>query len=75
MFDNQDKIIQNLKDANCQNNLISKFLELEKSNKVNEQLMLLSIHRKNLLDTLHENQKRIDCLDYLIFTIKQKGIL
>ncbi len=75
MFDNQDKIIQNLKDANCNNNLISKFLELEKSNKVNEQLKLLSIHRKNLLDTLHENQKRIDCLDYLIFTIKQKGIL
>ena len=75
MFDNQDKIIQNLKDANCNNNLISKFLELEKSNKVNEQLKLRSIHRKNLLDTLHENQKQIECLDYLIFTIKQKGIL
>jgi len=28
---------------------------------------ILARHRTNLLNTVHENQTRIDCLDYLIY--------
>ncbi len=75
MPDYQEKILQNLKDANCDNDLISRFFQFEQTGKIQEQLRLLLTHRKNLLDSLHKNQKQIDCLDYLIFTLEQKGIL
>lgn len=65
---NKDLIIQNLKDAGCEQNLIDEFLKLEKS----AQFSLLAKHRSNLLEELHKNQKQIDCLDYLIFNLKQK---
>ena len=65
---NKDLIIQNLKDAGCEQNLIDEFLKLEES----AQLKLLAKHRSNLLEELHKNQKQIDCLDYLIFNLKQK---
>ncbi len=68
---NINKTVQNLEDANCNSDLISKFLEYEKENQTAEQLKLLTNHRKILLDSLHKNQKQIDCLDYLIFNIKQ----
>lgn len=70
---NMDKAtLRNLKDANCNRNLISKFFLFEKNGKTMEQLRLLAVHRKNLLDKLHKSQERIDCLDYLIFKIKEK---
>ena len=71
MIEDKNKILQNLKDANCDSNLISKFLLLVENGKIPEQLRLLSSHRKNLLNKLHINQKQIDCLDYLIFNIQQ----
>ena len=66
------EILQNLKDANCDSDLIFKFFTLEKTGCHKEQLRLLSEHRKNLLFELHKNQKYIDCLDYLVFNLEQK---
>lgn len=63
-----DKIIQNLKDAGCEQSFIDEFLKLEKCSQLN----MLTKHRINLLDKLHRSQKQIDCLDYLIFNLKQK---
>ncbi len=68
----KEKLIQNLKDANCDTDIIAKFFELENSNKVPEQIKLLSAHRKSLLDKLHKNQKCLDCLDYLIFNLEKE---
>ncbi len=31
----------------------------------------LAKHRRVLLDALHREQKRIDCLDYLVYTIEK----
>ncbi len=36
-----------------------------------EQLKLLSIHRERLLDRVHREEKRIDCLDYLVYQIQK----
>lgn len=66
MTEDKNKIIKNLKDANCNDSLIKEFFQLKTDGK----LRLLSQHRKNLLEALHKNQKQIDCLDYLIFNIE-----
>ena len=34
-------------------------------------LELLARHRAALLDEVHKSEKKIDCLDYLIYRIKQ----
>lgn len=63
-------IIENLKDAGCDDSVIEQFLKLGKEQKKQEQLRLLSGHRNTLLNTVHQNQKCIDCLDYLIYILK-----
>jgi hypothetical protein len=65
-------VISNLKEAGCDSLMIERFLELQNEGKTKEQLRLLSCQRTSLLDKVHENQKKIDCLDLLIFNMKQK---
>ena len=66
------KLIQNLKDSNCSENLIKEIVTLDNKGEISKELKLLEFHRKNLLNSLHKFQKQIDCLDYLIFKIKTK---
>lgn len=63
---------QNLKDAGCDEATIEKFFTLQEANLPHEQLRLLAMHRASLLDMLHSSQHRIDCLDYLVWSIKNK---
>lgn len=69
---NPDKIDEaaaerNLRDAGCCDEFIREFTELGRTGKEAEQRRLLSKRRAELLDDLHESQRRIDCLDYLIY--------
>ncbi len=66
-----EKFLQNLKDADCDSDLIGKFLKFKQTGQKSEQLKLLANQKKHLLETLHKNQKQIDCLDYLIFQLEQ----
>lgn len=66
------RLLRNLKDAGCDEAMIQKYLQLEKEGKRQEQFRLLSLHRASLLDQVHVSQNRIDCLDYLIYTMKQE---
>lgn len=66
-------LIRNLDDAGMDAVVKKQFLELETEGKKTEQLRLLRQHRKNLLTTIHENQKKIDCLDYLVFQFEAEG--
>lgn len=70
---NQDEVIQNLKDAGCEAETIENFIGYEKEGEIKKELELLSCHRKCLLETLHSCQKQIDCLDYLIYKMKNKA--
>ncbi len=36
-------------------------------------MQLLAAHKKALLKKVHTHQKRVDCLDYLLFQLKQEG--
>ena len=73
MRENQstESIIQNLKDAGCDPDTIENFMaDLQKGKEANG-LKRLAVHRKNLLDSLHREQKCIDCLDYFVYQMKE----
>ncbi len=65
-------VIQNLKDAGCDLETTERFLALEQAGQTREQLKLLSAHRKRLLNKVHEEERRIDCLDYLVYQVKKE---
>lgn len=67
---NDEAIIRNLVDAGCDRDTITAFVEDIHEEKITEGLKLLATHRRFLLDELHKEQKRIDCLDYLIYKMK-----
>ena len=64
-------LLDNLEDAGCDSQFMECFLALEQSRQYREQLKLLSNHRRQLLDRLHREERRIDCLDYLVYQIER----
>ena len=76
MAQNEDpyaySVIQNLKDAGCTDEMVEKFMALQECGGREQQLRLLSGHRKHLLEKLHRDERRIDCLDYLIYQMEKK---
>ena len=67
-------VVRNLKDAGCSPEMIIKFMGYAQESKKEEQLSLLEKHRKELLDKVHVEEKRIDCLDYLVYQVRQNRI-
>lgn len=65
-------ILSNLKDAGCDEVTIETYFQLQKAGKCQESFRLLSLHRASLLDQVHVNQRRIDCLDYLVYKIRKE---
>ena len=65
---------QNLVDAGCSKDLIETCMEVAKANKWKRLLPLLAKQRINLLDSVHDGQKQIDCLDFLVYSINKKHI-
>ena len=65
---------QNLIDAGCSKDLIETCMELAKANKWKRLLPLLAKQRINLLDSVHDGQKQIDCPDFLVYSINKKHI-
>lgn len=70
---NENAIVQNLIDAGCGQDFIAEFMEGFRKENLAEELKLLAAHRRSLLDSLHEEQKRIDCLDYLVYKMKKEN--
>lgn len=75
MDSREEAVIQNLKDAGCSEGLIGQFQECCSQGKEKEGIRLLRKHRDTLLDAMHREQKRIDCLDYLLYQIKKESEL
>lgn len=65
-------VIQNLKDAGCDEETISSYIDCCACQDDHHQMSLLKKHRCCLLNNIHEDQKRIDCLDYLIYQIEKE---
>lgn len=65
---------QNLEDAGCDKQTKEKCMVLFQSGNLRGILPLLSNYRKDLLSTVRSGQKKIDCLDYLIYKIQKETI-
>ena len=65
-------LLDNLEDAGCGPEFTEYFLMLERSGQYQEQLQMLSDYRRQLLDCLHREERRIDCLDYLVYQMEKR---
>lgn len=66
----REKIIQNLKDCDCDEAIIEEFMEKFDAGQKKEALAILANHRKDLLELFHRCDGCIGCLDYLTNQIK-----
>lgn len=66
----EEMLITNLKDTGCADETIVAFLHYHQTNEQAKQMDLLKKHRNILLQKIHEDQKAIDCLDYLLYRLK-----
>ena len=69
----ENAIMQNLIDAGCGQEFIAEFMEDFRKKNISKDLKLLAAHRRSLLDDLHKEQKRIDCLDYLVYKMEKEN--
>ena len=67
----EQALVANLADAGCDKEQIEQFMDFLKSGRKEAGLSLLAKHRHFLLDCYHADQKKIDCLDYLIYKMNQ----
>ena len=70
---NRDELIQNLRDAGCGEETVISFLGFIENGECAKAQKLLTRHRKELLDGIHEGERKIGCLDYLVFQMNRKG--
>lgn len=72
-MEDKDALRQNLIDAGCDPALTERFLSLTEQGREKEALTLLAKHRKNLLEHCHVAEKKIDCLDYLVYHMEKQA--
>ncbi len=66
-----EMVIENLKDAGCNKSTIEKFMDCGGNNRKERQLEILEKQRTDLLKRIHKDEKRISCLDYLIYQMNR----
>ena len=71
--DKQAILRENLKDTGCDPDMICRCEVLARGEKQGELMRVLSQHRRVLLDAVHENERRIDCLDYLVYQLEKQS--
>lgn len=70
--DTQSILYENLADAGCDVDFAEQIIALLNTEQFEEGLAMLLKHRKTILDSCHAEQKKIDCLDYLIYRLKKE---
>lgn len=63
-----EKTIANLRDAGCCDALIGELLELPSTC---ARICRLKTYRRDLLERIHAEQRKLETLDYLIYTLQQ----
>lgn len=71
--ENADKALcANLRDAGCGARTVARFLALEEAGAREEQFLLLSSRRRQILERIHRAERQIDCLDYLVHQMRKE---
>lgn len=66
-------IYQNLMDAGCDAKTTENCMSFVRAGNFGGMLPILLQYRKALLGSVRSGQKKIDCLDYLIYQIQKMG--
>ena len=64
-------ITENLVDAGLDENKIAECLEMLDNQNFSALQKFLYDYRRKLLDSIHEYNEQIDCLDYFTYTLKK----
>lgn len=70
-YGSRQVVIQNLQDAGCTQKMVQRIMTQLEKNDFEELSKLLEQHRSCLLNLIHDKEKQIDCLDYLVYQIKR----
>lgn len=70
--DSKGILFQNLEDAGCGNDLAEQVMAYLEAGRTKEGITLLTKYRRSLLDSCHAQQRKLDCLDYLIYQLKHE---
>lgn len=76
--DNDLKKLSNLcvlYDIGLELETIKKLLFFSQNREVTEEIKILNQYRNTLLDEIHNKQKNLDSLDYIIYEIKNNNLL
>jgi hypothetical protein len=68
----KDALIQNLEDAGCTSDVIEIFMQSYEQNITTEQLRILTKQRGLLLENVRSGQRKLDCLDHLLYRLKKE---
>ena len=71
-----EAVLKNLADAGCGEEWVARYRALSGTALSDTELSrrqerLLRVYRKALLDGIHEQQHRLDCLDYLLYQLRE----
>jgi len=66
-------IRENLSDAGLNDKEVAECLKLIEQKRFDMLDRVLTEHRRSLLDSVHKYNSRIDCLDFLTYTLKKNG--
>ena len=66
----EEQVYECLSDAVCGKELIKQLEVCQHSGHQKDQLRLLGDYRRLLLERIHAEQKKLDLLDYLLWTVK-----
>lgn len=63
---------QNLIAAGCDQQIIDACMDSYRAGNEKELVRLLRLHRRSLLDEIHAGERKIDCLDYLVYQLEKQ---
>ncbi len=67
-----DTILAGLKETGCTDDTLKKAKQVYETGTADELIRFFRRYRCGLMEELHESQRRVDCLDYLIRQTKNK---
>lgn len=70
--DSMEDVVQNMRDAGCSSETIHSCISSIQNGRKEELLKKLYTQRNSLLDKVHEGERQIDCLDYLVYRIARE---
>lgn len=71
--DEAQRFYENLIDIGLGEEMIAHCVLLQKEGRNRELLLTLQSSRRNLLANIHAEQKKLDCLDYLVNWLEKRG--